>query len=238
MRAFLFDLDDTLFDHRHSTREALAAIRDHLPALAGLSAEMLETQHALVLEEFHRRVITGEMDVDAARLARFRRLVEMQGGRVEIDVLDAATRAYRAAYLAARRAVHGAVQLLELLHRHGPIAVVSNNVVAEQVGKAAVCGIDRHLDAMVVSQQVGVAKPDSRIFEIALERIGAQSDDAIMVGDSWEADIAGARSAGIRAVWYNPLRRRCPDPSLIAAEIYAWEPPADIAATILSGAGA
>lgn len=236
MRAFLFDLDDTLFDHRHSTRQALAVVRDRLAPLASLSTDALEEQHALVLEEFHRRVLTGEMNVDAARLARFRRLVQLQGGHAGDHEIEAAARAYRAAYIVARQAVRGAVQVLETLHRHGPIAVVSNNVLAEQVDKAAVCGIDRHVDALVISEEVGVMKPDPEIFRIALDRIGARPEEAIMVGDSWDADIAGARAAGIRAIWYNPLRRSCPEPALISAEIHAWEPTAEIVARILAGA--
>jgi len=234
MRAFLFDLDDTLFDHRHSTRVALDVVRERLAPLGTLSVEALEEQHAAVLEELHRRVLAGEMDVDAARLERFHRLVLMQGASVRPAEIEAAARAYRAAYVGARRAVAGAIQLLEALRPHGRTAVVSNNVATEQLEKAAVCGIDRHVDALVISEAVGVAKPDPAIFYIALERLGAQAVDAVMIGDSWGADIAGARAAGIRAVWFNPLRRPCPDPSLLSAEIHTWEPAAEVAQTLLA----
>jgi putative hydrolase of the HAD superfamily len=234
MRAFLFDLDDTLFDHRHSTRTALAVIRERLPSLAALAADALEEQHAVVLEELHQRVLTGHMDVDAARRERFKRLVNMQGADVTAQEIEEASRAYRAAYVAARRAVTGAVQLLETLHPYGRIEIVSNNVIAEQVEKAAVCGIDRHVDALVVSEAVGVAKPDPAIFHIALERIGAHAADGLMIGDSWNADIAGARAAGLRAVWFNPLRRPCPDAALISAQIHSWEPAPDVVERILS----
>lgn len=234
MHAFLFDLDDTLFDHRYSTRIALAVLREHLPPLAALGDDDLEAQHALVLEEMHRRVLAGEMDVDTARKARFRRLVDMQGGAVESRSIEDASRAYRAAYQAARRAVAGAIDLLQVLRNHGRIAVVSNNVTNEQVEKAAVCGIDRHVDALVISEEVGVAKPDPVIFQVALERLGARPERAVMVGDSWDADVAGAHAAGIPAIWFNPLRRPCPDAALVAAELHAWEPAAEVAAKILA----
>jgi HAD superfamily hydrolase (TIGR01549 family) len=234
MRAFLFDLDDTLFDHRHSTRMGLAILRATLKPLASLSPEALEVQHAMVLEELHRRVLAGEMDVDAARKERFRRLVHTQGASVGEHEIEAASRAYRQAYLAARRAVGGAVELLEALRAHGRIAIVSNNVTMEQMEKLKVCGLDGLIDAAVISEAVGVAKPAPEIFRIALRQLETDASDALMIGDSWTADIEGARAAGIRAVWYNPLRQPCPASVLICAQIHALEPVGEVVETILA----
>jgi putative hydrolase of the HAD superfamily len=233
MRAFLFDLDDTLFDHRHSTRAALAVLREQLPPLASVPADTLEDQHGAVLEEFHRRVLAGEMDVDLARRERFRRLVEMHGGSATATEIDGASRAYRHAYIDARRAVVGALELLGALRPHGSIGIVSNNVTAEQMAKLAACGLDRLIDAAVISEDAGVTKPDPEIFRIALNRLGARPTDAVMIGDSWEADVVGAHAAGIRAIWFNPLRRPCPDPSLICAEIESLQPAAEVLQKIL-----
>jgi putative hydrolase of the HAD superfamily len=234
MRAFLFDLDDTLFDHVHSTRVALQAVRGHLPALAALPLDVLEERHAQMLEEIHLQVLAGALDVDAARIERFRRLVGMHGDDAAHPQIEAGARAYRSAYLAARRAVAGAVPLLAALRPHGAIAIVSNNVSAEQADKMAVCGIAEHVDALVVSEVVGAAKPDPEIFRVALDRLHASAANAVMIGDSWSADILGARAAGIRAVWFNPRRRPCPDRSAASNEIYAWEPIAAAMERILS----
>lgn len=234
MRAFLFDLDDTLFDHRHSTRVALTAIRGCLAPLAALPFDALEAAHAAVLEEVHQEVLAGRMDVDAARVARFTRLVEMHGGRASRQEIEAGARAYRAAYLDGRRAVAGAPEFLNALRPHGAIAVVSNNVAAEQAAKIAACGLADHIDAVVVSEEAGIAKPDPQIFRLALGRIGATPEEAVMIGDSWSADILGARAAGIRAIWFNPLRRPCPDPACLAAELHAWAPAADVLARVLA----
>ena len=53
-----------------------------------------------------------------------------------------------------------------------------------------------------------MAKPDPRIFAIALERLGCAAADAVMIGDSWPADIEGARAAGVRAIWFNRSGQR------------------------------
>jgi putative hydrolase of the HAD superfamily len=56
------------------------------------------------------------------------------------------------------------------------------------------------VDAVVISAELGAAKPDPAIFRAALERLSAAADDAVHVGDSIEADVEGARAAGIEAV--------------------------------------
>jgi putative hydrolase of the HAD superfamily len=58
----------------------------------------------------------------------------------------------------------------------------------------------RLVDAVVISAELGVAKPDPAIFRAALERLGVPADGALHVGDSVEHDVAGARAAGIEAV--------------------------------------
>jgi putative hydrolase of the HAD superfamily len=56
------------------------------------------------------------------------------------------------------------------------------------------------LDAVVISAELGAAKPDPAIFRAALERVGATAGSALHVGDSLEADVEGARAAGVEAV--------------------------------------
>jgi putative hydrolase of the HAD superfamily len=67
------------------------------------------------------------------------------------------------------------------------------------------------VDAVVISAEVGVAKPDPAIFRTALERLGAKATDAVHVGDSVEHDIAGARAAGLEAVFVARNGAQAPD---------------------------
>lgn len=224
MRAFLFDLDDTLFDHRHSTRQALEAIRCTLPGLEGLSLDQLEERHGALLEQIHVDVLRGAMSVDEGRRTRLRRLVEQEGHIAREELIETAARRYRAAYLSARRPVPGAGRLLEALRAHGPIAVVTNNVALEQHGKIEVCGLRGLIDALVCSEEVGLVKPDPAIFRVALAKIRARAEDTLMVGDSWQADVLGARAAGIRAAWFNPRRLPHPEPGIVEFEFQGWEP--------------
>jgi putative hydrolase of the HAD superfamily len=65
-------------------------------------------------------------------------------------------------------------------------------------------GLTRHLDVAFDSFQEGVEKPDPRLFQIALERVGARADTTIHMGDLYHVDVVGARNAGLRAVLLDP----------------------------------
>lgn len=64
-------------------------------------------------------------------------------------------------------------------------------------------GLDRWVDFVLASGAAGLAKPDPAFFSLALARAGVSPGEAIMVGDSWRADVLGARSAGMDAVLLN-----------------------------------
>lgn len=82
-------------------------------------------------------------------------------------------------------------------------------------------GMRHQLDAIVVSAEVGIRKPRGEIFETVLEALGVGPEQALHVGDSLRADVAGAASAGIRTVW---LTRRVSDPERSLAK-YDGPPP-------------
>ena len=87
----------------------------------------------------------------------------------------------------------------------------------------------------MVSEEAGVAKPDPRIFAIALERLGADPAEAVMIGDSWVNDIAGAAAAGVRSIWFNRSDLAPPADPLDIPELRALEPAAPVLAAIFGG---
>jgi putative hydrolase of the HAD superfamily len=85
--------------------------------------------------------------------------------------------------------------------------VVTNGAARQQEAKIRMTGLDRYLADWVISEEVGVGKPDPDIFEIAAHRVRQRLAGAWMVGDSPEADIAGAERLGLRSVWLHRGRR-------------------------------
>ena len=220
----LFDLDDTLFDHRESAAEALRRVQRAHRDVRDVPFADFERQHSALLEELHPEVLAARIGMDEAREERFRRLFQRFGVAAGPDVCAGAAAMYRREYLDARRPMAGADALLRAVRRRAAVGIVTNNLLLEQREKLEHCGLSAHVDALVVSEAAGVSKPDPRIFAVALDELGVAPGETVMLGDSWSADIEGARAAGIRAIWFNPLRLPSPDPSLGVAELYALEP--------------
>ncbi|HXG54036.1 MAG TPA: HAD-IA family hydrolase [Vicinamibacterales bacterium] len=227
--AVLFDLDDTLFDHQYGSRAALEGVRSMHPRFEQMGIDAFDHAHSRLLEALHLDVMIGRLDPDVARVERFRRLYRSVGVEADDALASRAAASYRAGFLASRRPIAGAVELLEAVRLRARVGIVSNNLLDEQRGKLAHLGLAPYVDELVVSEEAGLSKPDPRIFEIALSRLGCRADEAVMVGDSWAADIEGAVAAHVRPVWLN---RHGGDPpstgGITVRMITALEPTADV----------
>jgi len=99
----------------------------------------------------------------------------------------------------------GVAEALERMRVMGlRLAVVSNangklKVLFDRMGLA------RHFEVMLDSHEEGVEKPDRRLFDIAVERMGARRDEVVHVGDLFTVDVEGARGAGLQAILLDPL---------------------------------
>jgi putative hydrolase of the HAD superfamily len=188
IRALLLDLDGTLFDRDAALRE--------------------------FVEDQHRRLALAE-EVELETYAdRFVALDER--GRVwkdqvyeelvaEFD-LSVSAKALLADYEAsfARFVVPfpGLPDALREIRETGvKLGLVSNGRTEFQWRTFRATCLESHFDAVIVSEAVGLRKPDPEIFLLALEQLGAEPDEAVFVGDDPNADIRGAHAVGMRAVW-------------------------------------
>ena len=234
VKAVLFDLDDTLLDHQHSNRIGLATAQQKYQCLREKRLEELERENLNLLNDLHDKFLRGIYSLDEARVERFRKLFALCDEEVTHAVATTAFKCFRQAYLAARRPVCGVIPLLNRLKPDVKIAVVTNNLVAEQQDKLRACRLEQLVDALVVSEEAGFVKPDPAIFEIALNRLQCRAEEAVMIGDLWDVDILGAYRAGIRAIWLNRYGATCPDAN-IATEINSFEPVEMVLDLVLKG---
>jgi HAD superfamily hydrolase (TIGR01549 family) len=234
IKAALFDLDDTLYDHQHGSRAGLSAVIEQYPCFGQKPFEQFEQDHETMLNLLHPRFLNGDVTLDEIRAERFHRLLAQYGQDLPLADGERAAKIYRTGYRAAERVVPGAIPLLERLRGEGiPIAVVTNSTVDEQVPKLERVGLTRLVDVLVVSEEVGVVKPDPLMFTTALDRLGLSAAEVVMMGDSWANDIIGATGVGIRAIWINRYGRAIPDPNC-AAEINGLEPVEDVYRLVIS----
>jgi putative hydrolase of the HAD superfamily len=230
--AVLFDLDDTLFDHRYSARRALEDLQSRHPILEKHSLEFLVGEDLRLLGEKHPLVLAGTLSIADSRIQRMQGLFAACGTEIGADEAQYFADRRQKTYREMRRAVPGAIPLLQQLKGRVKIGIVTNNFREEQRDKLDACGLTDFIDVLVTSEEVLHAKPDRRIFESALEQLGCNASQAVMVGDSWEFDILGAWNARLRSIWFNRVGAEQPSHPQVR-EITSLEPPDVIAEQIL-----
>ena len=93
----------------------------------------------------------------------------------------------------------------ELYENKIKLGVASNGGNDIQIRRIKKIGLDKYLDYMFVSEEIGYNKPYKEYFEYIFQKIGnIQKEKIMIVGDSLTADIQGGKNAGIRTCWYNP----------------------------------
>ncbi len=199
-----------------------------------MTLDEFEIEHSKLLERIHfTQVLLGKLSVEEARAERFRHAFLNRGIEVDHNTACNAAEIYRNAYQKVVRKVSGAEQLLKTFKKSYKIGIVTNNLIEEQVQKLKNLGLDGYVDSLVTSEEIGHTKPHPLIFETAMKRLGVTPAETIMIGDSWEHDIAGAFKLGIKCLWLNLHKAECHDKSM-AIEIRSLEHPEYIKSLITS----
>ena len=108
--------------------------------------------------------------------------------------------------------IDGAVNLLNTLKGRAKLGIITNGFVELQQVRLERTGLREHFELLVISEEVGVAKPHRDIFEHALTIMGSpQRDNVLMVGDNPDSDILGGINAGLDTCWFNRENKPIPD---------------------------
>jgi putative hydrolase of the HAD superfamily len=199
LSGILFDLDGTLAD-------TASAERDSWPALGAVIAEHAPTVDVAELHTRYATLFTGhwtaylEGRIDFVEYRRRRLAEALEPWQALDDELFHAYREEKRRTLERLRAFPDAVPTIRSLRARGlRVGLLTNGPSALQRAKLDVTNLRPELDAVAISEEIGVAKPAGAAFETAASLIGCAIAEVAMVGDSPEYDIAGAIAAGLPA---------------------------------------
>lgn len=200
----LFDADGTLFDFEQSERLAL---QDTFRAFeisydSEMHMRLYQEINSKIWIEFEEHTITA----DALKAERFRRLF----ARLEIDV-DPILFSDRYLNMLSQNAflLDDAADLVVKLFHDYKMILVTNGLSSVQHARFRRSSIFQYFDSVIVSEDIGIAKPHTGIFEHTMKKIGHdQKNDVLIIGDNLRSDIQGGINFGIDTCWYNPEKKK------------------------------
>ena len=197
------DLDDTLFDFRQASRMSFHETYD----LLGYERFFESFEHFLQIYEPRNRelwVLYGKGEIDKATLNRLRYSYPLEAVGHPDEELAA-----RFCTEALSRIPHknvlipGAIELMEYLHPRYEMFILSNGFQELQSQKMATTGLSKYFKRLILSDEIGINKPNPELFHYALQVSGARKESCIMIGDMFETDIVGAANIGLDQIFVN-----------------------------------
>ena len=198
-KLLIFDLDNTIFDYNQAENFALEETLEHFNCPV---TDELKTSYREINEQIWQRLEKGEITSLQLRTMRFERFGKVHGFEWEADEVSSLylKNLGRGGFL-----IEGAETLLFELQNDFKLASVTNGISDVQRSRLANSPFNNFFEPLIISDEVGVAKPAPGIFEILLKEAGVSDrTEVLMIGDSLTSDIAGAEAAGIASCWFNP----------------------------------
>ncbi|MCI2255835.1 YjjG family noncanonical pyrimidine nucleotidase [Domibacillus sp. PGB-M46] len=198
-RTLLFDIDDTLLDFRAAEQAALALLfAEQNMQLTDEIKERYKQINQWLWSEFEESRITREEVINS----RFSLLFQEYGYSVDGAVLEAKYRGYLEE---GHQLIKGALELVTGLQPYYDLYIVTNGVSKTQYKRLLDSKLHALFKGIFVSEDTGFQKPMKEFFDYVFARIPHfNTEEALIIGDSLNADIKGGQQAGIDTCWFNP----------------------------------
>ena len=207
-RNLFIDLDDTLYDFSAASREAFKETYDLLGYgrfFESFGQYMdIYSPHNLMLWGLYGE---GKITKEELNRRRYSHPLETVGVHDQ-ELADTFCREALGRIPTKGPLMPGAMELLEYLRPKYRLFILSNGFKELQSRKMKTAGIDGYFDALILSEDIGVNKPNRGLYEYALQKTGSKVEESLMIGDMFETDITGAANIGMEQLYYNPKGKK------------------------------
>jgi len=209
-----FDADGTLFDYN---RAEAAALRNTFRSMTLPFEDSYLDVYRRINHDLWQALERQEITQAVLQFRRFEQLMEA----IQVDGLpEQMSSVYIEQLSICSELIEDAYEVLQALSEKSQIAIVTNGLKTVQRGRLEHSPIKRFIRELIISEEIGAAKPGAAFFEAAFERCGHPArEEVLIIGDSLTSDIRGGLDYGIDTCWYNPSGETLPEGWAVTYEI-------------------
>ena len=202
-----FDLDRTLWDFEINSYETLLEIcnKYNLKELGVKSYIEFIKKYKKINERLWKMYRVDEISQKDLRRERFQKTLELYNIR-NIDLSEKIGKDYIEICPRKTKLFPETIEILNYLRSKYHLHIITNGFHKTQHVKLEFSNLTPYFNQVITSEQVGLKKPHHKIFEFALYKANARSEESVYIGDDLEVDILGCQNCGIDGVYFNPKK--------------------------------
>lgn len=195
-----FDLDDTLLDHKKAEQAGLRDVHQHFDMFNGISEDDLLQSYHHINKALWEKYGRGEIDRYELHRRRFADTFRELG--LDEAMHEKAGRVYMKYYRNHWEWIAGAREAYEAVAEKYEVGIITNGFAETQRLKIDQFNLKETARHIVISEDVGVMKPDPKIFDHSTKLAGVNREEILYVGDSFTSDVVGGSKANWKVAWY------------------------------------
>lgn len=201
VKHIFFDLDHTLWDFERNSAKTFK----HIFKLNDISIDVGEflKHYESINFEYWRLYRVDKVTKKELRYGRLKDTFDVINYEVNDEMIDKLSEDYITFLATYNHVFEGTFELLDYLKPKYELHIITNGFKEVQNKKIENSNMTAYFDQIITSEQVGVKKPNPKVFEFALQKANAKPEESLMIGDSLEADVLGALNCGIDAIFFN-----------------------------------
>ncbi len=196
-----FDLDHTLWDFERNSNLTFEQLFDKYDIQ--LKLENFLKTYSPINFAYWKKYREERVSKEALRYGRLKDTFDALNYEVTDELIYQLSHDYIAILPSNNHLFDGVFELLDYLSSKYNLHIITNGFEEVQNLKLQRSGIQKYFNEVVTSESVGVKKPNPKVFQYALKKVSTSAEQAIMIGDSLEADIIGALNCGIASIHFN-----------------------------------
>jgi putative hydrolase of the HAD superfamily len=205
----LFDLDDTLLDDLAAKDYYMPKLYHHFKDYIKYNEHEFYAKWIEAIPKYHKKYTNGELTFEKQRMKR----VQEAFGNINLSesIIFEIVKTFDKYFKEGWKSFPDTIKMLESLKSYR-MGIITNGSSKQQNEKIDILKIRKYFECILISEEVGISKPDVKIFKMSCDQMNCSPSECFYIGDSWEIDVLGSKNAKMKPIWFNRYKKSIPNP--------------------------